>query len=1675
MAAKQYIRKVETASTIDFDEQQWPINVALLILGAFVAGIVVAASDFEDPRVLYNGWVRVFGVLLTMGLLFGGVMYMQRRMMRRVQLCVLVSLLFHLWLALYLHQHYLRLMAQEEARRSQQEQTVYEPTTMPDYNPEQLDRPEIVQSFEEPVETQAPVDAEQEPLEQENVERPLPTIDKPEVEPVEAQRQQPSPAEMQRAELSAPRRADQAAGGKVSRQEWKQRPLPDEPIPQPEIRPPGEQPNRPLVDQVASVQRREARIPRQERQTFDEPSAQRQFEVAALARSARESQPTPERPTTPAPTRQLTQPAEVAQTDAPAPQPVQAVEPLQPAELKPALELIAQRQSDPSRSIVGKRATEPMPVAATATTQAATEHRRADQRPELAQNPQPRPTRRVQQVEVPAESASREPRQSVAEAAPSDRPLTPAESAMSRQVAQTGPSRVATPLPEAPAPEVSTVAAASVVAESQPRRADRTAPSPAQSALAPRRVARQIRAADQPTPSDAMVTALAQAAAPSATAAEPSEAATIAVARVPSARTTGGASREAAGQSLPAASHRAELPSAVARRAEASQPRPSVDNPSTPARPSTLARSTQGAQLPSTAIPVDGAMAAAQASPGSTPASQVDATSNVAAVTRSASQAPRSTAVAAAGSADFAVGAGQVTTRTGQPRATDMAQPSLAESSPAPRPARANVGVSVGATPTPEVAPVPSIAAAQPGGMPSPVMAASAVAVSRSGQAASPISRPNPGAGPEADRGASAKIGVSQPTRITRVESTPEGMSGGGSPSPARSSVGREVATDLPTEPMPSALAKASAGGQQGSPVEANVQGQQQQVAGLPGSERSRPLAGAAASHSDHGESLPVAVARRATAAQISEAAPGLRPEVAATLARSPRGIDLPAAATATDQTPTAGPGGIAATSAAAPSSLEPGQVATVQRTSDAEAPAGNVPVAAGSAEFSVGTARIVALAGQLASGERSLPTPAAASGPSSLGRTIASATIPIADVADPIEAMADAQPAAGSAAADPGEAAFGAVTSDVARTAGSGLPAANPTTSGDISLNGPESEIAAAMPRRRGSSDVVLASAEGAAVSSPTRTVGRIPVADALADAPAATSIAAAAGEPNSPAGGTLQAAEIGPQRRTPGLPGNPTQSPAADMATQPGPTATTPGTTPGPRRLPDGREDGPILAAAVGGAPISRSSSPGLPRGLTESAKPEPVAVVGGAEAGLAIALTEGALAGEPSRREGGLPVQIAALPGPGGLSFNPSPEVGLPSRRASRESEVVHNVSGRFVVERSGGELAIDGTVNEPTEGYRHRMGSDRSKIAQARGGSEGTERAVEMGLDFLARLQFPDGRWSLHQLPPGVSMPDPALGNMQADTAATGLALLTYLGAGYTHLDDKHRTIVDKGLAWLVRNQKPNGDLFTGGSRPVWFYSHGIAAIAMCEAYGMTQDPELREPAQLAVRFICETQHPTRGGWRYDLDSQGRSRESDTSVSGWQLMALKSAQMAGLEVPPEVLAKVNGWLDIAQASQVDGQYVYNPHAADSPEQRAGRNPNLAMTAEGMLMRIYLGRNRDNARLATGADFLRNNLPEVGTSRQPLRDCYYWYYATQAMFQMQEPYWTDWNDRLRPIMEAGQEQAGPPAGSWHPIRPVPDRWGHAGGRLYVTAMHLLMLEVYYRHLPLFQELSR
>ena len=228
-----------------------------------------------------------------------------------------------------------------------------------------------------------------------------------------------------------------------------------------------------------------------------------------------------------------------------------------------------------------------------------------------------------------------------------------------------------------------------------------------------------------------------------------------------------------------------------------------------------------------------------------------------------------------------------------------------------------------------------------------------------------------------------------------------------------------------------------------------------------------------------------------------------------------------------------------------------------------------------------------------------------------------------------------------------------------------------------------------------------------------------------------------------------------------------------------------------------------------------------------------------------------------------------------------------------------------------------------------------------------------------------------------------------------------------------------------------------------------YPHALAAIVLCEAYGMSGDSRLRDPAQRAVDFIVQAQHPT-GGWRYVPRMQG-----DTSVTGWQLMALRSAQMAGLSVPTPTLAKAQAFLDACQVDSQGGLYGY----------MAGhRQPRVALTAESMLMRMYAGWTPQHPGLQFGCRWLLERHPP----RSP--DIYYWYYAAQLMHHMGEPYWSQWNLSMRRILVQSQERRGHMAGSWTP------QLAHdpAGGRLYMTALAACCLEVYYRYLPLYRQVA-
>jgi hypothetical protein len=160
-----------------------------------------------------------------------------------------------------------------------------------------------------------------------------------------------------------------------------------------------------------------------------------------------------------------------------------------------------------------------------------------------------------------------------------------------------------------------------------------------------------------------------------------------------------------------------------------------------------------------------------------------------------------------------------------------------------------------------------------------------------------------------------------------------------------------------------------------------------------------------------------------------------------------------------------------------------------------------------------------------------------------------------------------------------------------------------------------------------------------------------------------------------------------------------------------------------------------------------------------------------------------------------------------------------------------------------------------------------------------------------------------------------------------------------------------------------------------------------------------------------------------------------------------------------------------LDLAHAPRQEEQFRYDPFA---PESQVGqRNVTSPMTAVGLLMRLYGGWDRDDRRLLSGAEFLLQTPPSYDSSLQ--RDTYYWYYATQVLRHVGGEPWARWNGRLHPLLVSNQIKTGELAGSWDPYSPVPDRWGGAAGRLYVTTMNLLSLEVDYRLLPLYEKTTR
>ncbi len=353
------------------------------------------------------------------------------------------------------------------------------------------------------------------------------------------------------------------------------------------------------------------------------------------------------------------------------------------------------------------------------------------------------------------------------------------------------------------------------------------------------------------------------------------------------------------------------------------------------------------------------------------------------------------------------------------------------------------------------------------------------------------------------------------------------------------------------------------------------------------------------------------------------------------------------------------------------------------------------------------------------------------------------------------------------------------------------------------------------------------------------------------------------------------------------------------------------------------------------------------------------------------------------------------------------------------------------------------------------YSLRNAPNRTEIAKQRGGSRETEEAVELALAWLAKNQSKDGRWNPRLLEGGRS--DKVYGHdregagTNADTGITSLAVLAFLANGYSHLEGPYQDVVQNGLEYLVSSQTSDGNLAGRAKLFARMYCHSMALLAISEAYAMTGDRRLAVAVQRGVNYSVDAQDSRNGGWRYQPGDDG-----DMSQFGWQVLALHSAELAGIDVPKSTSRLMVKFLDSCCISPRKGIAAYRP----------GQGPNTTMTAEALVCRHLLKQPVDGPLRREATDRILNDPPNDRRVNM-----YYWYYGTMAMYLSGGREWDQWNQQMKATLLDSQISEGSNKGSWQPN----GLWAGYGGRAYSTAMAALTLEVYYRYLPVYDVADR
>jgi prenyltransferase beta subunit len=312
----------------------------------------------------------------------------------------------------------------------------------------------------------------------------------------------------------------------------------------------------------------------------------------------------------------------------------------------------------------------------------------------------------------------------------------------------------------------------------------------------------------------------------------------------------------------------------------------------------------------------------------------------------------------------------------------------------------------------------------------------------------------------------------------------------------------------------------------------------------------------------------------------------------------------------------------------------------------------------------------------------------------------------------------------------------------------------------------------------------------------------------------------------------------------------------------------------------------------------------------------------------------------------------------------------------------------------------------------------------------------EDAVNKSLGFLKNTQREDGTWSA--------------GHFGGNHAAvTALAVMAYLSAGHVPGEGPYAATVEKGVRAVLKMQQANGLLATEGHHEM--YHHGICTLMLAEVAGMSEGPladEVRKKLEKAVALILRAQRKdgfNRGGWRYNVNGA----DTDISVTGWQVMALRAAKNLGCDVPPEAIERAVEYVKRCQ-DPYSGGFRYMP----------GSHVTVACTGTSILALEICGKDQHrSSEVLKAAGFLLKNPPYWGSQHFS----YSLYYGSQATFQLGGQYWSAYRDQMHKALFRNQTDGG----GWYGRESDSQVYGPN----YTTAMAVLALTVEYRYLPIYQ----